>query len=507
MSVAIRTGRIGNARDHWREHGSFEGRAGGVLDVVEPRHTRDIEKRPWGVNLYGFLSAVSGLGSHARGSVQALNAQSIPLQIVDVPSWARLGIERRDTIAEPYRVNLIHQNADMMVRFLRAYGKELLNGRYNIGYWLWELPSSRMDWYHTFRYVDEVWVASEFCRHAFQTMTRLPVVRIPLVVDGLDEKAKLGREHFRFPQDVFVFCYIYDISSQLERKNPECVIEAFRQEFGASRDVLLFLKSSNSSHDRVQAARLARMADAPNIRTWDGLMTEEEIVSLHKAIDCFVSPHRAEGFGFNLAEAMYFAKPVIATAYSSNVDFMTEENSYLLDYRLVPVRESAGPYLKGFVWADPSVEHLRQLMRRVFENRAERETKGRKASEEIRNNYSAEAVGRIMRDRFEVLGLDRELIPDGIVVPHMTGTEWPQFSPAGVPRMARSEIGAWEWKPVISILTPVYNVPVSTSASASNPCRRSGIRTGSCASVTMPRHGRTRWPCWRSFTAAIPGSN
>src|SRR4029079_6302276 len=106
------------------------------------------------------------------------------------------------------------------------------------------------------------------------------------------------------------------------------------------------------------------------------------------------------GFGFNLAEAMYFGKPVIGTGYSSNIDFMNEENSYLIDYRLVPINENAGPYLKGFAWADPSVEHLQSLMRRVFDKQDERNAKGRKASDEIRAHYSAEAIGRRMQKRF-----------------------------------------------------------------------------------------------------------
>ena len=115
MAIAVREGIIGSPYDHWRQHGNFEGRAGGVLDAVEPRAAKDIEMKPYGVNLYGFLSTVSGLGSHARGTVQALSAVSVPLHTMDVPSWSRTGIERRDTIADPYRINLIHQNADMMI--------------------------------------------------------------------------------------------------------------------------------------------------------------------------------------------------------------------------------------------------------------------------------------------------------------------------------------------------------------------------------------------------------
>ncbi len=459
VAKAVQNGFCASGREHWIRYGGFEGRAGGELDWVEDRRQFEekLRGREYGVNVYGFASTISGLGSLVRGSIQALSAQSVPLSVIDIPAWSKTDIERTNADARPWRINLIHQNADMMGRFVRTYGKDLLHGAYNIGYWLWELPSCRMDWWPAYRYVDEVWAASEFCRTAFQTMTPLPVIRMPLVVDDLDRKAIHGRDHFGFAEDVFVFCYIYDIASQLERKNPECLIEAFKREFGASKDVLLFLKSSNMSHDKKQADRLARLADSPNIRIFDGFLTEEEIVSLHKAIDCFVSPHRAEGFGFNMAEAMYFAKPVIATGYSSNLDFMNEGNSYLIDHKLVPIRESAGPYREGYLWADPSVEHLQGLLHRVFHNRAEGEEKGEKAAVEIRANYSAAAIGRMMEERFHALGLDGEK-PRSITSVHSTAVSWPRFSPYGVPEAARRQIRSLDYKPLISIVTPVYNV-------------------------------------------------
>ncbi|MEJ7606724.1 MAG: glycosyltransferase [Bryobacteraceae bacterium] len=199
------------------------------------------------------------------------------------------------------------------------------------------------------------------------------------------------------------------------------------------------------------------MAQALNIRIFDGILSEEEIVSLHKASDCFVSPHRSEGFGFNLAEAMYFGKPVIGTGYSSNLDFMNEGNSYLIDHRLVPIRENAGPYLKGFLWAEPDIEHLQSLMRRVFENKTEREEKGRKAEEEIRTHYSAAAVGQLMQHRFQALGLNDPTPPETIIVPHAMHS-WPQFTPRRTPGIVRQRIRSLTFTPVISILTPVYNV-------------------------------------------------
>ncbi|HEY6390481.1 MAG TPA: glycosyltransferase family 4 protein, partial [Bryobacteraceae bacterium] len=448
VAAAIEKGLFPSGYSHWNSFGRKEGRGGGPWDEVPDRtqYLSLLESRPYGINLYGFLNTVSGLGSVARSCVRAIESAEIPLNKISIPSWAEPVDQRSLPHFPPYRANLLLQNADMLTRFFNAYGTDLLKGAYNIGYWLWELPSARADWHHLYRYVDEVWVASEFCRHAFQTITKLPVTRIPLVVDGLEERAIYPRAHFNLPPDVFVFCYIFDVSSYLDRKNPFCLIEAFKREFGNSRDVLLYLKYFNAKHDEdnVRAIEEA-IAGAPNIRTYSGIMDENEIVSLQNSIDCLVSPHRSEGFGYNLAEAMYLGKPVIATRYSSNLDFMRDDNSYLIDCRLIPIPLTVGPYVRGHVWADPSVDHLSHLMRAVFEDRAGRERKAKQAAENIRREYSAAAVGRKIAARLEEIGLR-----GGATIFKIHGAEGqPRLFAADTPASIADEIRNWASKPVI----------------------------------------------------------
>ncbi len=355
-------------------------------------------------------------------------------------------------------MNLLVQNPDMFPRFVQAYGSELLKGCYNIGYWAWELPSPRSDWYHLYRYVDEIWVGCEFVREAFQSLTNLPVKRMALVVDGIEKKAIYSREHFGLPADTFVFGYIFDVASYFERKNPLCLVEAFKREFGNSRDVLLYLKYFNARHDEANVRALEEaVAGAANIRTFGGIMDDNEIVSLQNSFDCLVSPHRGEGFGYNMAEAMYLGKPVIATRYSSNLDFMREDNSYLIDCELAPIPLTMGPYLRGSMWAEPSVEHLSHLMRIVFEDREGREEKGRRAAEEIRKNYSAQASGQRISKRLDEIGLRKTKLSRSIFQAHGTGQPI-RFLRPETPAEVAAEIRGWLSKPLISVITPVYNV-------------------------------------------------
>ena len=374
------------------------------------------------------------------------------------PGREDLDSARRAPDFTPYRVNLIHQNTDAFERFLGVYGVHLLNGAYNIGYWVFELPAPQSDLFHVYRYVDEIWVPSEFSRHSIQAITSLPVIRIPHVVDGLEEKAVYGRDHFGFPQDKFVFGYIFDVSSYIDRKNPFCLIEAFQRAFGKTRDVLLFLKYFNSNHDESKSRQLEEAVRGwPNIRTYSGIYTEAEILSLHKSLDCLVSPHRGEGFGLNLAEAMYFGKPTIGTRYAGPLDFMNDRNSYSIDYKLIPVEQTAGPYRKHSIWADPSTGHLAHLLRHVFEHPEERAEKGRQAALDIREKYSAEAIGRLMQNRFHEIGIGQPRLAPGIFKSHSLPAGWRLFRD-DTPRDAIAQIRQFKHRPTISVITPVYNV-------------------------------------------------
>ena len=101
------------------------------------------------------------------------------------------------------------------------------------------------------------------------------------------------------------------------------------------------------------------------------------------ACDCYVSLHRAEGFGLTMAEAMAIGKPVIATGYSGNVDFMSGENSYLVDYALGRVGPDCEIYPPEGEWAEPSIEHAAELMRRVRDEPAEAAAKGGRARADV----------------------------------------------------------------------------------------------------------------------------
>ena len=105
-------------------------------------------------------------------------------------------------------------------------------------------------------------------------------------------------------------------------------------------------------------------------------------------------PALVEHFGMTIAEAMGLGKPVIATDYAGNADYMNASNSYPVEYRLVELEQDYGPYQKGEVWADPDLDHAAAQMRRVFQDREEAVRKGMQAAADIKRWYGSEAMAR-----------------------------------------------------------------------------------------------------------------
>lgn len=322
-----------------------------------------------GVNVAGYLAAESGLGEAARASIRTLRHAGLPFALNNVPGPQRaLDPEFTAFVTDnPHPFNLVHLNADNMAWFAGERGAAYFRDRYTVGFWFWELSRFRPDWMGAFNVVDEVWMATRFACAAVRGVSPVPVVWMPLPVAAPPRRA-VGRAHFGIPADRFAFLFTFDVSSQMERKNPLAVARAFRRSGTGRTRATLVLKFTNGHVDRLAVRRLQEETDGLSVLMLDGHMDRAELGALMGSCDCYVSLHRAEGFGLTMAEAMTLGKPVIATAYSGNVDFMTADTSCLVDYRLVPLTRDYGPYLRGFEWAEPDVDQAADAMKRMVES-------------------------------------------------------------------------------------------------------------------------------------------
>ncbi|MDD2704750.1 MAG: glycosyltransferase family 1 protein, partial [Acidocella sp.] len=74
----------------------------------------------------------------------------------------------------------------------------------------------------------------------------------------------------------------------------------------------------------------------------------------------------SEGFGLIPAAAMLLGRPVVATGWSGNLEFMAPEVSGLVSYRLIPATDPRGTYdMPKASWADPDVEDAAAQLRHL----------------------------------------------------------------------------------------------------------------------------------------------
>lgn len=368
-----------------------------------------------GANLVGHPYGALGMGEHIRKSAQAFAAADVPFVIVNTfrqvgahgDKFPEFPFISRITTENPHPVSVFHLNADEMPLASAHLGEAFFAGRYNIGYWAWELARFPDAWCSAFRFFDEIWAPSRFIQQAVADKAPCPVVYMPLAVE-FASAASLPRAHFALPEDKFLFLFYFDFTSFVTRKNPFGPLAAFRMAFGAGRhaDVALVIKA-NGMEQRPEAYRefLAAIGDqGGSVILIDRVMTDHEVRSLVANCDCFVSLHRSEGFGRGLAEAMYCGKPVIATGYSGNMDFTHEDNALLVDYTLIPVRAGEYPHPEGQIWADPDVEQAADYMRRLVADPGIGRRIGARAAEYVRTHHSFRAIGERYHRRLTRIG-------------------------------------------------------------------------------------------------------
>jgi glycosyltransferase involved in cell wall biosynthesis len=366
-----------------------------------------------GLNVVGFLTADLGVGESARCMVRAADAAQLPTALVALKLNCRnrLGDQTyaaRLQATNPHEVNVIHVDPPAARDLDHHHGADFRAGKYNIGYFAWELPEFPDAWQASFDYFDEIWCPSDFTSAAIREKSPLPVLTMPhaIAFPRPAEEAGELRARLGLPAGKFLFLTLFDLNSYAERKNPRAVVAAFRQAAATSpalaNEAALVLKVQNVAGNEAEFTALQEsVRDLPGTVLLTPTLSRADLYALEAACDCFVSLHRSEGYGLAVAESMFLGKPVISTDWSATAEYVTRDNGCPVRAPLITLDRNHGPYAKGSTWADPDPAHAAEHMRALFADRALAARLGAAARLTIERRFAPAVIGARYRRRLE----------------------------------------------------------------------------------------------------------
>ncbi len=399
------------------EHGSTRGDAAGLMRIfqgsrktfarkwrrqLEARYDRDVLWQSimnfstgYALSCQEMLHALEARGTRAVYRYVYGPKTVFPREEPEGAGDYRLNVYGSRPVPRKPAVAVVYGQGDVFYRN---------RGKYKIGYTMLEVDGFPAEWVRQANRMDEVWVPSNFNREGLLSSgVERPVHTIPLGVN-LDYFHP-GIAGYPNPVDEFVFLSVFEWG---ERKEPWLLLRAFNDEFSADEPVRLVCKAVN----RDRKVSLKREIERLRLRSAGGRISylfnhdfpRYQLGSLYRSADCFVSASRGEGWNMPLMEAMACGLPAIATDWGAHKAFVHEGIAYPLAIKGTVPAIAKCPYYTGYSWADPDPEHLRHLLRSVYEDRGEARRRGSAAAREMAEKWTWDATAAKIVERLAAIG-------------------------------------------------------------------------------------------------------
>ncbi len=339
----------------------------------------------------GLFRTRCGLQRGAELMVRHMRAQGIVTYAVDLSRALGAPITLDPAgLLEPVDLGdlsvtdlIIHLNPPPFMEALRLFAGAATADAAIVGYWAWELEKVSDAWRHAALYCDAIWVPSPFVGSAlfaelpdFHGEIRIsphPVDCDPMPRLGAEARRIVRERHGLSPAD-FIVGYSFSFSSNYARKNPTGVVDAFRLAFPepGARARLLLRHHDGDQHPRLRAHLRSYIGDDDRVILVDAARQAWPLAEFYGSIDTYLSLHRSEGYGLQLAEAAQAGNDVIATGWGLAPDIALRPEVIPLGYRLVVPLDYQGVYeqFDGACWAEPDVQEAAGLLQRLRASRA-----------------------------------------------------------------------------------------------------------------------------------------
>ncbi len=364
----------------------------------------------------------SGYADEGRGMLGALDRAKTPLALRQME---RLSVGFREGLPDAERTMLDRLIAQplprsyALVQHVTADGFQRLNSaQYLVGRTMFETDSIPSSWVAPCNMMDELWLPSAFNAQSFKRAgVTVPIHLVPGGIDANVYRPDIAPLPIAGLQGT-IFLSVFEWRL---RKGWDVLLQAWAAAFTPADDVTLVIRTypidradgrdnltiiNEQIADYLHRACGGRTrADVARIVVLPDKIAARDMPALYRIAHAYVSPTRGEGWGRPFMEAMASGVPVIATRWSAHLEFLHDENGYLIDVDSVgPADGVEVPLYAKQHWANPSAAHLQELLQRVHRDRAEAAAIGGRARTEMVQDWPWSRAADVISARLRQLG-------------------------------------------------------------------------------------------------------
>jgi glycosyltransferase involved in cell wall biosynthesis/predicted SAM-dependent methyltransferase len=250
----------------------------------------------------------------------------------------------------------------------------------------WEFSQLTKEIAEIFRNADHVWTPSNYSRQCM-IESGIDFNKVQVVPNGIDPKLFTPNGNTYPLKTIKKLKFLY-VGGTIYRKGIDILLQSYIKAFSNDDDVCLIIKDiGGDTFYKGQTAEelirdIQRNSHSPEIIYIKDYLSEQEMASLYRSCDVFVSPYRGEGFSLPTLEAMACGLPVVVTNGGATEDFVLDEFSWKIEAGLKSIGNVLdGKQLTGEAFLlEPDAEDFEEILKSIYKTPSVRLSKGLQAS-------------------------------------------------------------------------------------------------------------------------------